>query len=99
MRNFRYKIKNNKFYIELVSPRAEIDYRNANEFAEVIKEGIEKNFDKVYIDFKNLEFIDSAGIGKLVTFSKRAKIILLNVNEKIKKVFEITRLCGLFDFK
>ncbi len=50
---------------------------------------------KLVFDFKKLEFMDSAGIGFLIGRYKKTKMYggeveLINVNEKIKKILELS---------
>lgn len=50
--------------------------------------------DRVIIDFKRVGFMDSAGIGLVIGRYKQVsavggKLELINVNEKIKRIFEM----------
>ena len=59
---------------------------------------------KVIIEMQGVEYIDSSGIGALisvVTGAKKqdAKVKLANVSDSARKVFEYTRLIGLFDLE
>lgn len=49
---------------------------------------------KLVLDFTNLEYISSAGLRVLLmaqkAMSKQGEIIILNVNETVMEVFEIT---------
>ena len=54
---------------------------------------------KYILDFQGVEYVDSAGLGALVTFYKIRKnrdIIFHNVNDRVKKLFQITRLDSIF---
>lgn len=60
--------------------------------------------DSVTVDMSNLEFICSAGIGILVMTYNRLneigeKIHLKNLNDHIKKVFELSLLDTIFEIK
>lgn len=52
------------------------------------------NLKKLVLDFTNLEYISSAGLRVLLmaqkTMSKQGEMIILNVNETVMEVFEIT---------
>ncbi len=57
---------------------------------------------KIIIDLKELEFIDSTGLGILVSFYKiceteNKQLKICNLQEKAKMVFEITRAYKIFD--
>ena len=49
---------------------------------------------KLVLDFTNLEYISSAGLRVLLmaqkTMSKQGEMVILNVNETVMEVFEIT---------
>ena len=54
------------------------------------------------IDLENVEFLDSSGLGALVGIARkkrtsRAVMKLARMNERVKKVFEITQAYTLFD--
>lgn len=55
--------------------------------------------EKIILDFVEVEFVDSAGLGALVTFYRAQKdktVVFANVNDRVKKLFQITRLDSLF---
>ena len=59
---------------------------------------------KVIFDFNNVVFMDSAGIGLILGRYKTAnsfggKTEMINVNEKIRKVFEMSGLLKLIPIK
>jgi len=61
----------------------------------------EKN-NKIVINLKDVNYIDSSGIGELVschtTVSKaKGKLVLLNMTSKIKDLLQITQLIKVFD--
>ena len=56
----------------------------------------------VVIDLEHVEFLDSSGLGALVGIARKKKtsnavIKLARMNERVKKVFEITQAYTLFD--
>ena len=59
---------------------------------------------KVIIEMQGVEYIDSSGIGAIVSVVTRAKkqdakVKLANISDSARKVFEYTRLIGLFDLE
>ncbi len=57
---------------------------------------------RVVLDLNRVEFVDSAGLGALVTFYKshpQSKIVFSRVNDRIRKLFQITRLDTLFQIE
>lgn len=58
--------------------------------------------EQIVLDFRCVEFMSSAMLGKLVQIHKRCKeykaqLKLCGINTEIRKVFKITRLDKLFD--
>jgi anti-sigma B factor antagonist len=56
----------------------------------------------IVFDLENVEFLDSSGLGALVGIARKKKtsnavIKLARLNERVKKVFEITQAYTLFD--
>ncbi|MEI7787356.1 MAG: STAS domain-containing protein [Chlorobiaceae bacterium] len=56
----------------------------------------------VVIDLEKVDFIDSSGLGVLVGIARKKKassavLKLANLNDRVKKVFEITQAYTLFD--
>jgi anti-anti-sigma factor len=61
----------------------------------------EEPADTVILDLSEVPYIDSAGLGLLVTaFVSRQKsgrkMVLSGINQRVQKLFEITRVAGLF---
>lgn len=57
-----------------------------------------------HIDFSECSFVDSTGLGVLVSLFKRcqengAEMVLTNLSDDIMKVFHMTRLDNVFTFK
>ena len=56
---------------------------------------------KVLLNFKNVEFLSSAALGKLITLNRKlqsagGKLVLCEIDPQIYEVFEITKLNKLF---
>ena len=63
---------------------------------------------KILLNFKNVEFLSSAALGKLITLNRkvqaaRGKLVLCSISTKdphnLMQVFQITRLDKLFTIK
>lgn len=57
---------------------------------------------RVIFDFKRVDFMDSAGIGLVIGRYKQAeayggKLELINVNEKLKKIFEMSGILKIVE--
>ena len=56
---------------------------------------------KILLNFKNVEFLSSAALGKLITLNRKlqsagGKLVLGEIDPQIYEVFEITKLHKLF---
>lgn len=69
-----------------------LDYATMNPFIEEIQ-SIELGTKKVIVDFTELEFIDSTGIGAIINLvheamDKKFKVELDGINEEVKELFD-----------
>ncbi|PLX15656.1 MAG: hypothetical protein C0601_12440 [Candidatus Muiribacterium halophilum] len=74
-----------------------INSQTIEELEETLKGYVKSGILKIVIDLKDIEFISSQGLGVLVInykplAEKEGFIALLNLNDSIKRVMEITRL-------
>lgn len=79
----------------------EVDLGNCGVFREELGKVVEKTTVDITIDFKSLDYIDSAGLGILVGVFKRLQekeltMKVVNTNDYIRKLFRITKLNTLF---
>ena len=80
----------------------EIDLYNAPEIKEKIKEEMNKNKVNIIINLDKVSYIDSSGIGVLISSLSNLKKVggalkLINVYASVRKVFELTKLTSFFD--
>lgn len=59
---------------------------------------------KVVLDFKDVEYVDSSGLGMLLVLRERsggdaADIDIINVNPNVKKILETTNFQHLFNIQ
>lgn len=89
----------NEFKIEIPENFAVDEADELREkFNYLMKDG-EKNF---ALDFRKCTFIDSTGLGVLVSVYKKCKSIngsikLYSINEQVMKIFSMTRLDKIFE--
>ncbi|AKN32087.1 anti-sigma factor antagonist [Clostridium carboxidivorans P7] len=89
----------NEFKIEMPENFAVDEADELREkFNYLMKDG-EKNF---VLDFRKCTFIDSTGLGVLVSVYKKCKSIngslkLYSINEQVMKIFSMTRLDKVFE--
>lgn len=77
----------------------ELDHHSAEEVRTKVDDRIEKNSSgKVIMDFSNVTFMDSSGIGVVIgrykkVSMKKGALCIVNAKESVKRVFELS---GLF---
>ncbi|HZI41392.1 MAG TPA: STAS domain-containing protein [Gemmatimonadaceae bacterium] len=74
---------------------------NRQQLREAVASELERGARSFVIDFSETGYIDSAGLGALVSLSKRIReasgsLRLTNLNEDLRTLFELTRLDTLF---
>ncbi|MBN1623354.1 MAG: STAS domain-containing protein [Clostridia bacterium] len=96
MKNLQIEKKGEAVYLT-----GEVDVGNCSMFKEELNKLIEESEGMFVLDFLNLSYIDSAGLGILVGMFKRLaeksrELTVINANDYIKKLFRITKLDTLF---
>lgn len=81
----------------------ELDIHASQEFKKDVVNILEEYNDDICLDFTDLDYIDSTGLGALISILKVAqekgkKVYLKEVNERIRKLFKITQLEEMFEF-
>jgi anti-sigma B factor antagonist len=74
---------------------------NRAEFKQIVFDELEAGARRVLIDFSSTGYIDSSGLGALVSLSKRIReqggaLRLAGLNDDLRTLFELTRLDTLF---
>ena len=74
---------------------------NRQELKTVIQEAVEHGERKFLVDFSRTGYIDSSGLGALVSISKKIRehggeLRLCGLNEDLRSLFELTKLDTLF---
>ncbi|MEK7400987.1 MAG: STAS domain-containing protein [Gemmatimonadota bacterium] len=74
---------------------------NRQELKQKLLEELEKGGRKFLVDFAKTGYIDSSGLGVLVSLSKKIReqggdLRLANLNDDLKTLFELTKLDTLF---
>ena len=74
---------------------------NRQEFKQLVLDEVEQGMRLVVVDFSRSAYIDSSGLGALVSLGKRIReaggeLRLAALNEDLRTLFELTRLDALF---
>ena len=85
----------------ILSPIGEIDIYTSEQFKNTLLDNISKVKDRIIVDCESLEFIDSTGLGALVSVLKDSQennkeIVLRKVKPNIKKFLFLTKLDEVF---
>jgi anti-anti-sigma factor len=80
----------------------QLDARNAAAAKNFLKALVEGQKSRLVVDLSALNFVDSAGLGVLLTALKTARntggdVKLCGINAPVKTIFELTRLFRVFD--
>ena len=86
----------------MVQPSGILDGTKASEFRQDISKFVDQGAKIILIDFKDVTFMDSSGLGALVLALKTVrsaggKLTLCSINEQIKILFELTGMDRVFD--
>jgi anti-sigma B factor antagonist len=74
---------------------------NRHELKDMIQAALDRGERKLLIDFSRTGYIDSSGLGALVSISKRIReatgeLRLAGLNDDLRSLFELTKLDTLF---
>lgn len=88
--------------IKIIQPSGILDGTKAGEFRAQIADSVAEKADIILIDFKEVTFMDSSGLGALVLSLKtvrsaNAKLFLCSINDQIKMLFELTSMDRVFE--
>jgi anti-anti-sigma factor len=87
--------------VTLVDVDGQLIVGNRQELKQRVLEELEKGERKFVVDFSNTGYIDSSGLGVLVSLSKKIRELggelrLSSLNEDLRTLFELTKLDTLF---
>jgi anti-sigma B factor antagonist len=91
--------KNSNNYI--IDVNGGMDLYNSFKLKEMVMKMLEKKVENFIINFENVDYIDSSGIGALISICSTIKkmnfkLIITNIHGSVKKEIELTRLMGYF---
>lgn len=88
--------------IKVIAPQGILDGTKAVDFRSEVNLSVQEKTEIILIDFSDVTFMDSSGLGALVLALKTIrsagkKMCLCSVNEQIKMLFELTSMDRVFD--
>lgn len=87
--------------LEVVVEVDSLDASNANEMKSKLKEVDRHEADQVFLDLSGVNFIDSSGIGVLLSFYKQMhqQVVLRRPTPTVLSVLELLRLHRVFEIE
>jgi anti-sigma B factor antagonist len=87
--------------VTVIDVEGQLIVGNRQELKQKVLEELERGARKFLIDFSSTGYIDSSGLGVLVSLSKKIReqggeLRLANLNEDLRTLFELTKLDTLF---
>lgn len=85
----------------IVEVEGQLIVGNRQELKSVIQQALDNGERKLLVDFSKTGYIDSSGLGALVSISKKVReqggeLRLSGLNEDLRSLFELTKLDTLF---
>ena len=87
---------------EVIEPQGILDGTKVISFREKINQSIDSGVKIILVDFTDITFMDSSGLGALVLALKTVhtadvKLALCSINEQVKMLFELTSMDQVFE--
>ena len=97
----RFTLKKDKSGVVVVGVEGQLIVGNRQELKQKVLDSLEEGSRKFVIDFSKTGYIDSSGLGVLVSLSKKIReqggdLRLCGLNEDLQTLFELTKLDTLF---
>lgn len=88
--------------VKVLQPKGILDGTKATQFRQDISEIVSAGTKIVLIDFQDVTFMDSSGLGALVLALKTVRaagsmLVVCSINEQIRILFELTSMDRVFD--
>ena len=88
--------------VQIIEPKGILDGTKATDFRDDIDRSIENGVQIILVDFTDVSFMDSSGLGSLVLSLKTVrnagvKMFLCSINEQVKMLFELTSMDRIFE--
>ena len=87
--------------VVVVQVEGQLIVGNRHELKDLVQAALDRGERRLLIDFSRTGYIDSSGLGALVSISKRirevgAELRLSGLNDDLRSLFELTKLDTLF---
>lgn len=87
--------------VQIIEPEGILDGTKTADFHQQVEQSVESGVHTILVDFSNVTFMDSSGLGALVKALKTLKaaevnLFICSINEQIKMLFELTSMDDYF---
>jgi anti-sigma B factor antagonist len=87
--------------VTVVTVEGQLIVANRQDLKQIVQDALDRGAKRFVIDFTPTAYIDSSGLGALVSISKRVReaggeLRLAGLNEDLRSLFELTKLDTLF---
>lgn len=94
-----FRVLKNDEEVYIIEPQGNLDMFNSNQLKELVMKLLERKVEKIVLDLKKVNAINSTGIGALINISSTLKklktaLAITNMNKPVQKAMEITKLSG-----
>lgn len=88
--------------IKVIAPQGILDGTKVADFRSQIDRGVREGAKMILVDFSDVTFMDSSGLGALVLALKTIrgaglKMFLCSINEQVRMLFELTSMDRVFE--
>jgi len=88
--------------VAILSLTGRLDLANGNKLKDEIKSILDNDVTAIHLCLKDLEFVNSSGLGAMVSIMKeirlhRGRLTLSDMADYVREVFDITQLSHIFE--
>ncbi|MCF4966566.1 STAS domain-containing protein [Nostoc sp. CMAA1605] len=87
--------------VKVIEPAGILDGIRGNQLRREISDILDSGVEVLLIDMKQVKFIDSSGLGSLVSAMQlvrntNTKLFLCSINDQVRMLFELTKMDRIF---
>ena len=87
--------------VKVIQPSGILDGVRANQLRREITDVVESGADIVLVDFQDITFMNSTGLGALVATlravrSAGSELFICSINEQVQMIFQLTKMDRIF---
>jgi anti-anti-sigma factor len=87
--------------VKIIQPSGILDSATVNQLRREVSEIVEMGADIVLVDFQDVTFMNSSGLGALVSILKvvrsaGAELFICSLSEQVKMIFQLTKMDRVF---